>query len=85
MTQTVQLISDGKTQTVRLPPEFRFDCRDVYIEKQGDTVILRPKPDNLAACWRRFFETTEPFPDDFLKERGDALPQDREWFHDVDA
>jgi len=39
----------------------------------------------LATRWRRFFETTEPFPEDFLLSRGDNPPQDRKWFHDVDA
>lgn len=54
MTQTVTLTMDGKTQAIRLPMEFRFDCQEVYIEKQGDAVILRPKPENLATRWRRF-------------------------------
>ncbi len=85
MTQTVTLTMDGKTQAIRLPVEFRFDCQEVYIEKQGDAVILRLKPENLATRWRRFFETVEAFPEEFLAQRGDNPPQDRAWFHDVDA
>ena len=85
MPQTAKIFSNGRSQAVRLPLEFRFDCKEVYIEKQGDAVILRPKPDNLSERWRIFFESTDPFPDDFLANRGDTPPQEREWFNDVDA
>lgn len=85
MTQTAKIFLNGRSQAVRLPMEFRFDCKEVYIEKQGDAVILRPKPDDLGTRWRAFFESSKPFPEDFLSERGDTPPQDREWFDDVDA
>ena len=85
MPQTAKIFLNGRSQAVRLPLEFRFDCKEVYIEKQGDAVILRPKPDALSERWRTFFESTEPFPDEFMADRDDALPQERAWFDDVDA
>jgi antitoxin VapB len=85
MAQIAKIFMNGRSQAVRLPLEFRFDCKEVYIEKQGDAVILGPKPDNLAERWRDFFENTEPFPEDFLVDRGGAPPQERKWFVDVDA
>ena len=85
MTQTAKIFFSGTRQAVRLPLEFRFDCKEVYIEKQGDAVILRPKPDKLAERWRAFFRAAEPFPDEFMANRGDSLPQERAWFDDVDA
>jgi len=85
MPQTAKIFLNGRSQAVRLPREFRFDCKEVYIEKQGDTVVLRPKPDTLAERWRTFFAVSEPLPDAFMVDRDDALPQERTWFDDVDA
>ncbi|MGX2032907.1 antitoxin [Methylocaldum gracile] len=85
MSKTAKIFMSGRSQADRLPLEFRFDCKEVYIEKQGDSVILRPKPDTLADQWHDFFESSEPFPDDFLADRMDTPPQERKWFDDVDA
>ena len=82
MPKTAKVFMNGRSQAVRLPAEFRFDCRAVFIEKQGDGVILRPKLQNLGKSLAEFFARTEPFPDDFLADRQDELPQDREWFHE---
>lgn len=81
MPQTAKLFTNGRSQAVRLPAEFRFEGKEVFIEKQGDAVILRPKP----LGWDDYFARAPVLPDDFLADRNDEPPQDREWFHDVDA
>jgi len=40
---TAKVFTTGRSQAVRLPKEFRFDTPEVYIERKGDAVILRPK------------------------------------------
>jgi len=40
---TAKLFKHGGSQAVRLPKAFRFKGTEVIIEKQGDTVILKPK------------------------------------------
>jgi len=40
---TAKLFKHGGSQAVRLPKAFRFEGSEVTIEKQGDTVILKPK------------------------------------------
>jgi antitoxin VapB len=86
MSQAIaKVFMSGSSQAVRLPKEFRFDCTEVFIEKQGDALILRPKSDNPADRWREFFATTEPFPEDFLADRNDTPPQERHWFDDENA
>lgn len=82
MPKTAKIFMNGRSQAVRLPAEFRFDCKEVFIEREGDRVVLWPKPRNLRKSLVEFFEKTEPFPDDFLVDREDSLPQDREWFHE---
>jgi antitoxin VapB len=37
------------SQVVRLPKEFEFDAREVCIRKEGDEVILSPRPVNWSA------------------------------------
>jgi antitoxin VapB len=34
----------GRSQTVRIPKEYRFACDEVFIERQGKRIILTPKP-----------------------------------------
>jgi antitoxin VapB len=41
---TAKLFKSGGSQAVRLPKEFRFSGTEVIIEKQGDAVLLKPKP-----------------------------------------
>ena len=39
----VKLFTDGSSQAVRLPKPFRFEgLTQVWIEKRGDVVLLRP-------------------------------------------
>lgn len=47
--KTAKVFTHGNSQAVRIPKEFRFTETEVYIEKSGETVILRPKkPDRWA-------------------------------------
>lgn len=41
--QTAKLFMNGKSQAVRLPKEFRFEGEEVFIKKQGNSVVLTPK------------------------------------------
>jgi antitoxin VapB len=76
MLQTAKIFTNGRSQAVRLPKAFRFDTEEVYIRRVGNDVILSAnKP-----CWRDFFQETSAFGDDFLAERDNAPPQEREAF-----
>jgi antitoxin VapB len=48
----------------------------VYVRKVGDSLIVSPK----RPSWDEFFSTPSAFGDDFLIERDNTLPQEREWF-----
>lgn len=73
---TAKIFRNGRSQAVRLPAEFRFSSREVFIERQGDAVILRPKPEN----WDDFFSRPSNVPADFLADRNDPPPEVRELF-----
>jgi antitoxin VapB len=76
MARTAKLFMNGRSQAVRLPAEFRFSGREVFIERQGDAVILRPKP----VGWSDFFARQSEVPADYLSRRDDPLPEEREPF-----
>ena len=37
-----KLFTNGRSQAVRLPKEFRFEGKEVAIRKEGDAVVLQP-------------------------------------------
>ncbi|NOZ74221.1 MAG: AbrB/MazE/SpoVT family DNA-binding domain-containing protein, partial [FCB group bacterium] len=41
--ETAKIFSNGRSQAVRLPRKYRFDDKEVYIKRLGNTVILIPK------------------------------------------
>lgn len=80
MTQVAKLFINGRSQAVRLPAAFRFDCKEVYIRQDPTTgdVILSRKPDS----WDSFFKMMEKIevPADFLADDRNAPPQERDPF-----
>lgn len=45
---TARIFTNGNSQAVRLPKEFRFDADEVVIKKVGDMVVLFPKKYSAA-------------------------------------
>ena len=74
--QTAKLFHNGRSQAVRLPREFRFQGDEVFIRREGEDVILSPRPQS----WDDFFADPQTVPEDFLADRGDLPPQEREAF-----
>lgn len=73
MMKTAKIFKNGRSQAVRLPKEFRFDCDEVFVQKQGDKVILSA----IEPGWDEFFDSVSVFSEDFLAEREDLPPQER--------
>ena len=71
--KTAKIFKNGRSQAVRLPKEFRFDCDEVFVQKQGDKVILSA----MEPGWDEFFDSVSVFSEDFLAEREDLPPQER--------
>ena len=71
-----KLFKNGESQAVRLPKEFRFRGKEVYIKRQGNVVVLIPEQDS----WDTLIESTKHFTDDFMAERNQPPVQQREGF-----
>lgn len=80
MAQLAKIFMTGRSQTVRLPAEFRFEGKEVYIRRDEKTgnVILSRKPGD----WASFFALTAMLdvPGDFIADRQDPAPETRELF-----
>jgi len=63
--KTAKLFRNGESQAVRLPKEFRFAGKEVFIKRVGDAVVLLPK----AKSWDTLIESLAKFPDDFMNDR----------------
>lgn len=77
MPQVAKLFMNGRSQAVRLPAEFRFVEKEVYIHRDprsGDIVLSRRPGD-----WQEFFELVMHLevPQDFMTDRQDEPAQER--------
>ncbi len=71
-----RIFRNGRNQTVHIPVELSLDAEAVTIERQGDTLILRPLP---SGGWARFFaDPTLVLPPDF-EVGDDPPPQERSY------
>lgn len=65
---TAKIFMSGRSQAVRLPKEFRFDCAEVYIRRDTLTgeIILSQKP----VDWNGLFEldATTEVPEEFMTD-----------------
>ena len=68
MTDTAKLFTTGRSQAVRLPMEYRFEGREVYIRRDQATgdVVLSRRPES----WDGFFafDASTQVPADFMTE-----------------
>jgi antitoxin VapB len=64
---------NNRSQAVRLPKEFQFKTSEVFIRKQGDDVILSPRPMD----WSAFLASENIASGDFMDGVDDLPPQER--------
>ncbi len=70
---TAKLFTNGNSQAVRLPKEYRFDAKKVCINKVGDAVILYPK----EMAWKLFDKSLDKFSKDFMSKRDQPKKLDK--------
>ena len=73
---TAKVFTTGRSQAVRLPKEFRFNTKEVTIERQGDALVLRPKLEK-DAWWAEMEQTLASFEGmEPVERRREPLPDD---------
>ena len=71
---TAKVFMSGRSQAVRLPREFRFECAEVAIRRVGKHVILSPKYARWEGYWANSTRPSDDFVDSVLNRRDDELP-----------
>jgi antitoxin VapB len=71
-----KLFTNGRSQAVRLPKEYRFEGSEVTIARMGSAVVLLPEG---KAAWDVLFEAADGFTPDFMSEREQPPLEDRNW------
>lgn len=71
---TAKLFKNGKSQAVRLPRDFKFQGKEVYIKRIGENVVLIPK-DNP---WESLINSLGKFSTDFMSRRRQSALEKRE-------
>jgi antitoxin VapB len=49
--QTAKVFKTGGSQAVLIPKPFRFTCDEVFIERDGERIILTTRP----RSWKEYF------------------------------
>ncbi|MGH9334523.1 MAG: antitoxin [Vicinamibacteria bacterium] len=65
---------NNRSQAVRLPKEFQFATDEVFIRKEGEDVILSPRPKD----WEAYLESGPMASHDFMENVEDLPVQERE-------
>lgn len=73
MRRTAKIFMNNRSQAVRLPKEFQFRTREVFIRKQGDDVILSPKP----VDWSEYLSLNAVASKEFMEGVDDLPVQER--------
>ena len=75
MSRTAKLFVSGGSQAVRLPADYRFGGKEIFISKDGDRVVLSPKPES----WAGFLAHGPRATPDFMVGIEDLPVQQREF------
>ena len=70
--KTAKLFTNGRSQAVRLPKEYRLPGSDVYIRSFEGVVMLLPR----QHPWESLIKSLDMFSDDFMSDRNQPEEQE---------
>lgn len=73
MQRKAKIFMNNRSQAVRLPKEFQFNTSEVFIRRQGDEVILSPRPTD----WTEYLASGPMASQEFMGEVDDLPVQER--------
>jgi len=72
-----KVFKSGNSQAVRIPKKYRIKGSEVLIKKEGKKLIIIPEEDKWDEL---FYELENLRANDFLQDRNQPVPQERELF-----
>ena len=73
MDRTAKIFLNNRSQAVRLPKDFQFKSSEVFIRRQGEDVVLSPRPSD----WAEYLMQGPVAPADFMSGVEDLPVQER--------
>jgi antitoxin VapB len=74
MQRKAKIFMNNRSQAVRLPKEFQFDVQEVFIRKEGNDIVLSPRPMD----WSSYLATGPWASESFMEDIEDLPVQERE-------
>ncbi len=74
MRRRAKVFMNNRSQAVRLPKEFQFKTQDVFIRKEGNDVILSPRPSD----WSSYLAEAPRASATFMEDVEDLPVQERQ-------
>jgi len=71
--RTAKVFLTNRSQAVRLPKEYQFSTEEVFIRRDGEEVILSPRPRD----WSLYLETAPAASKEFMADVDDLPVQER--------
>jgi antitoxin VapB len=71
--RTAKVFLTNRSQAVRLPKEYQFSTEEVFIRREGEEVILSPRPRD----WSLYLETAPAASKEFMADVDDLPAQER--------
>jgi antitoxin VapB len=68
-----RLFMNNRSQAVRLPKEFEFSVSEVYVHREGESIVLSPRP----SSWHAYLAEGPVAPNDFMEGVEDLPLQER--------
>ncbi|CAN5377963.1 AbrB/MazE/SpoVT family DNA-binding domain-containing protein [soil metagenome] len=74
MPRTAKVFMTNRSQAVRLPKEYQFSTDEVFIRRDGEDVILSPRPRD----WNSYLDNGPVASDAFMADVEELPVQERE-------
>ncbi|HEY9340635.1 MAG TPA: type II toxin-antitoxin system VapB family antitoxin [Hanamia sp.] len=74
--ETIDIQNKEGGQAIEIPESFKIDDSKVYIKKMGNCLYIIP----YHQPWQSLLDSLQQFSPDFMEERNQPLPQNRESF-----
>ncbi len=70
--QIAKVFGSGHSQAVRIPKEYRLDCDEAFIEREGKRIVLTPR----LQPWKEYFANAPRLPADYPDTIPDSPPEE---------
>jgi len=77
-----KVFSNGGSQAIRLPKQFRVDAKEVEIWREGDSLHIQPVPAPKFSSWQEMFDAIDRLKPDLPDRDQPPMPDTRASFDD---